>query len=335
MPREDSVCQYTIMGKEELEVKNLAEDVRFANKAYVVDDPKIRYYFGVPLTTGDGHNIGALCVIDKTERTIDPEKVELLKIIASEIVNRIKTTHLIENLTLKAKEATDTKLKVAHDIRGPLSGIIGLTQIVRDQGDQNQLDEVLQFVSMIQKCGNSILELADEILTTEKTKNNTAVSLQSNQFNLTLFKEKLLKLYGPQALNKKINFSVETNCAVDNIPFLKNKLLQITGNLISNSIKFTPENGNVLVKLDIVETEEKQELHVAVTDTGVGISEEKINATLSGTNSSTNGTCGEVGFGFGLSLVKHLIDSLKGNMHIYSIPGNGCTFSVCLPLVQN
>ena len=56
-----------------LEIKNLKEDDRFNDKSYVTDGPKLRYYYGVPLTTSKGLNIGALCVLDKQTLDISPE----------------------------------------------------------------------------------------------------------------------------------------------------------------------------------------------------------------------------------------------------------------------
>lgn len=208
MPREESVCQYTIVEKEQFEVNDLSKDLRFKDRSYVTGEPKLKYYFGVPLIVGDGLNIGALCVVDKNERIIDPEKVELLKIIASEIVDRIKTTFLIEQLKTKVKESNSTKIKVVHDIRGPLSGIIGLAEYVGQQGDKNQLDDVLQFMNMIYKSGHSILELANEILSTERQLQKVHAPLKSNELNLQAFKEKLEQLYMPQAINKKIDFTI-------------------------------------------------------------------------------------------------------------------------------
>ena len=168
MAREDSVCQYTIVSKEQFEVKNLAADERFKNNFYVAGEPLLRYYFGVPLQTNDGYNLGALCVMDKIGKEITPEKVELLKIIANEIVNRLTTIKVIQELKSKIKEVNETKKKVAHDIRGPIGGIIGLAQIISEQGDNNKMDEVLEFINLIQKSGSSLLELADEILNMEK-----------------------------------------------------------------------------------------------------------------------------------------------------------------------
>jgi len=327
MPREDSVCQYTILNGEHFEVEDLAADTRFKDKFYVTDDPNLRYYYGVPLRSAEGHNLGALCVLDKRHRSLTPEKAELLKIIADEIVNRLKTYKAIDQLQNKLVEANETKKKVAHDIRGPLGGIIGLAQIISEQGRENQIDEVLDFINLIHRSGRSLLELADEILSSDKPQ-----PLHADEFNLLIFKDKIERLYAPQAKNKNITFTVTLSPASATTPFSKNKLLQIAGNLISNAIKFTLNGGSVSVDLNLKTDKNKKNLLVIkITDTGVGLTREGIDAILHASATSTNGTGGETGYGFGLSLVKHLIDSLRGTLKIHSEPGKGATFEVILP----
>lgn len=331
MPREESVCQYTIMDDQPFEIADLSADDRFKDKFYVTDDPNLRYYYGLPLTTSEGHNIGALCVLDKEFKTISPEKTELLKIIANEIVNRLKALKVINDLKGQLKYADETKKKVAHDIRGPLGGIIGLAQIISEQGHTNQIDEVLEFINLIQKSGRSLLELADEILTAEEKQ-----APKGDEFNLVLLKDKLEKLYQPQARNKNISFKVFISPETATVPFSRNKLLQIIGNLISNSMKFTPEGGQVRVSLTLkTEKETPVLLQMKVSDTGVGMSEQAIEKILGGTASSTDGTEGEHGYGFGLALVKHLIGSLNGTIHIMSKPGEGATFEINLPQLSS
>ncbi len=332
MPREDSVCQYTIVSDQFFEVKDLSADDRFKDKFYVKDDPNLRYYFGVPLQTNDGVQLGALCVLDTIGKEISPEKVEMLKIIADEIVNRLMVIRVVNGLKNRVKEAKETQKKVAHDIRGPLSGIVGLAQLISEQGNDNKLEDVLQLVSMIQKGGHSLLELADEILSAEKKIDNPSHETGVNEYNLLSFKEKLEKLFAPQAANKKIQFRVLTDSKTEDIPFSKNKLLQITGNLISNAIKFTPLNGQVTVELSIVITRTKQ-LSIKVMDTGSGMSQDTIHQILYGEQESTQGTSGEKGYGFGLMLVKHLIVKLHGSLNIESVLDKGTTFSVLLPIV--
>lgn len=329
MPREDSVCQYTISVPEpHFEVKDLTGDDRFKDKFYVVDEPKLKYYFGIPLKTNEGHSLGALCVLDKDLKTLSPEKIELLKIIADEIVNRLTTHKTITSLKTKLYEANETKKKVAHDIRGPLGGIIGLAQVISEQGHENEIEEVLEFINLIQRSGRSLLELADEILGTDVPK---VKDLKADEFNLLVFKDKLDKLYMPQAKNKNITFTISTSVNSATIPFSKNKLLQITGNLISNAMKFTPRDGKITVDLSLKIEETSNLLQINVTDTGVGLSEDAIDGILQGKATSTDGTSGEQGYGFGLALVKHLVDSLKGSMRINSQPGQGASFEVLLP----
>jgi signal transduction histidine kinase len=264
--------------------------------------------------------------MDRNIKTLAPEKTELLKIIAEEIVNRLNAYKVIESLRDKVTEVTATQNKVVHDIRGPLGGIIGLAQIISEQGKENNMDEVLEFINMIHKSGNSILELADEILTSE----NKAVALKGGELNLKTFREKLEKLYIPQARSKTIDLSISISPETDSIPFSKSKLLQITGNLISNAIKFTASSGYVRVKLALARKENSNILKIIVEDSGTGLQQDKINSILSGDSGTTEGTDGEKGYGFGLALVKHLIDGLKGTLKISSNQ-NGAKFEVELP----
>ncbi len=249
-----------------------------------------------------------------------------MKIIAEEIVNRLNAYKIIESLRNKVTEVTATQNKVVHDIRGPLGGIIGLAQIISEQGKENNMDEVLEFINMIHKSGSSILELADEILSSE----NKSVTLKGDELNLKTFREKLEKLYIPQARSKNIDLSIHISPETDSIPFSKNKLLQITGNLISNAIKFTPNGGYVNVGLALTQAEISNVLKIRVKDSGTGLAQEQIDQILSGDSGSTDGTGGEKGYGFGLALVKHLIEGLKGTLKVSS-DSNGATFEVELP----
>ncbi|GAB2607624.1 GAF domain-containing sensor histidine kinase [Belliella aquatica] len=334
IPREDSVCQYTIMGNEDFEIKDLSKDERFLDKFFVKDDPNLRYYFGVPLTTPEGNNLGALCVLDTEVKSLSQEKVELLRIIADEIVNRFKILKAVQDLKGKMNEIKENQKKVAHDIRGPIGGIIGLAKVIQDQGNKNQLDEVLEFINLIQRSGSSVLELADEILSQDysKAESNKVQINHAVEFSLETLKEKLLDMYSVQAVQKNVKFTVTNNDGKDQVPFPKNKLLQIVGNLVSNAIKFTPDEGAVNVALDLQENETDKELIIIVNDTGVGMSVEKIDEILNGNANSTLGTGGEKGFGFGLTLVKHLIDKINGSISIDSDQNQGTKFTVRLPV---
>ncbi len=330
MERTESVCQYTIAGDDYFEVKGLSKDERFKDKSYVAEYPNLDYYFGVPLTTENGYNLGALCVMDKNVKELSPENIELLKIVGKEVVNRLTTLKVIQQLRVQANVSVELKKKVAHDIRGPLGGIISLTQMISMQGENNRLSDVLEFISMIQKAGTSLLDLATEILNSEDKQAVVAKEINANDFSLETFKQKLERLYLPQAKNKEINYMVNVVPDSVDMPFPKNKLLQITGNLITNAIKFTPVKGSVTVSLGLFNETTHQILTIQVSDTGVGLDHESIKNILSGKKNTSDGTDGEIGFGFGLALVKRLVDDLTGAMAIQSGLNIGTTFTITL-----
>lgn len=329
MDRQDAVCNYTILGEGNFEVKDLSEDDRFQDKFYVKGEPHLRYYWGTPLTNPQGFNLGALCVMDPEEKEITPEKVELLQLIGKEIVNRLEILKSMQSLQEDIKELKTDKKKVAHDIRGPLAGIVGLAEIIQLQGKQNNLDDILEFITLIQKSGRSLLELADQIM---KDEDQALKNASAHLFSLQGLKEKLQDLYGAQARQKNIFLTVSMLGRSTDIKFPKTKLLQIIGNIISNALKFTEENGTVSVTLELEQVANAYELVIQVKDSGVGMSEEKIQEVMQGGTTSSTGTGGESGYGFGLSLVKYLIDGLNGTLDINSQIGKYTHFKVVIPV---
>lgn len=325
MPRKESVCQYTIASESHFEVPDLSIDERFHNRFYVRGPLSLKYYLGVPLTTTEGYHIGALCVVDSKLRSMSQEKIDMLKMVADEVVNRLRSMKTIENLQQQLVQAKEVQKKVAHDIRGPVAGIIGLTGLIIQQGKDNNPDDVLECISLIQKSGKSVLDLADEILYRDKTQ-----SLKVEPFNLLIFKDKLERLYQPQATNKNISFEVNINEKNAHIPFLKNKLLQITGNLVSNAMKFTPENGKVKAVLEFVAEATNNLLKIRIEDDGMGMDQKSIDLIMQGETFSGSGTSGEKGYGFGLSMVKQLVDGLNGNFSIHSEVGKGTLIEITI-----
>jgi signal transduction histidine kinase len=236
--------------------------------------------------------------------------------------------HEIAILQNKVKESITTRRKVAHDIRGPLGGIVSLAQIIIEQGRQNTMDQVLEFMKMIEKGGNELLEMVGEILSGEKQYVNTSSVMPSADFNFQILKEKLKSLYEPQAFQKGIHFTISLNESDATTPISKHHLLQIAGNLASNAIKFTPANGKVDVTLGFKYSNTGRKTMITVKDNGIGMDNETITKIHNGNGISSKGTEGEEGYGFGLSIVKHLIDKLKGEWKILSIPNEETIFEV-------
>lgn len=327
-PIDDTVCQYTLMEDDHLEIEDLSKDVRFIGKGFSEEPMNLRYYLGIPLKSSSGYNIGSLCVLDTHYHKLSQEKIDQLKVIAKQVISKVNDTNLIMSLEKKLNNQNETYKKVAHDIRGPIAGIIGLADMIGGDKDEYPSDELHSIVAMMGKSGQSVLDLADEIL-----KNPLKNVYTPEVFTLTIFKDKLEKLYQPQAFNKQIVLNIQANIAFDTIQIRKEKLLQISGNLISNAIKFTPNGGTINVLLDLILETDKKTLIIEIQDTGTGMSEQAIEEILNGTAESSDGTVGEKGYGFGMPCVRKLLTELGGEMAINSILKKGTHFKIRIPNV--
>ena len=89
-PREVAFCAHAICGDDVMVVPDAAGDPRFSGNPLVVDDPKIRFYAGVPLRTRNGHNLGTLCVIDRRPRELDAEETAILRDLASLVMDELE-----------------------------------------------------------------------------------------------------------------------------------------------------------------------------------------------------------------------------------------------------
>ncbi|MCC5937651.1 MAG: GAF domain-containing sensor histidine kinase [Lunatimonas sp.] len=329
--REQTICQFTIVDDKPFEVRNILEDTQFKDQGFAIDQKELKYYWGIPLRTEEGNNLGALCVLDTEPKRLDETKVAMLQIIANEVVKRLgmmRTLHHMEEEMSKAKEASK---KVAHDIRGPLGGILGLSQLIKDKGENGNLPETLQAVEYIFNSSQALLDLTDQILIEALSPSKAFRELSEDEYTLSVFQKKLQSLYGVQASQKEVNLEVRVEGAHSDIPFAKGKLLQIAGNLLSNAIKFTPKGKDVQVTLSLELNDMSKKITLQVKDNGIGMSPDKIVEILNGQVESTKGTEGERGFGFGLPVVRKLVADLGGKMTIDSVEHEFTVFSVWLP----
>lgn len=331
IPREDSVCQYTIQSykNEGFEVEDLREDERFKNKFYVKDAPNLRYYMGVPLTSPEGYNLGALCVMDSHMKNLSNDEKENLRLIARQIVDRLRVNNLVVNLKNKVTESELNQKKLAHDIRGPISGVIGLADLILDEEIQASSEEVLEYAEMIKQSSLSLLDLSKDILSKGFDENShRSRELKEGETNLVKLKETIVRLLAPQIKVKNIIFNVVLDQENQFESFVKQYVLQILGNLLSNSIKFTKAGGEITVKMNLKRSELDLYLELQVEDNGTGMSSSKVEEILDDGTSTDKGTHGEIGFGLGLNLVKQLVNQQNGTMEIDSTLGVGTTFKI-------
>ncbi len=266
---------------------------------------------------------------------VKDKKGNILKYIAI----KYNTTELkkIEEKLRKEKERADEANRyksiflsnVTHELRTPLNAIIGFAEMLYTTEDDPDKKEKLNIVI---ESGKHLLQLINDLLDLSKIESGKFIELKNLHFNLNLLLKSLVKLLLP--LSEKKNISIKYECA-DNVPDVligdELRIRQILINLINNAVKFTPPNGEIIVNCNY--NASKELLYIKVTDTGLGIPEEKLKSVFEPFMQADNkGTANEIGTGLGLTISKGLIKLMNGTIEVKSKVGKGTTFYITIPI---
>jgi hypothetical protein len=243
--REDSVCQYTILEDDHLEVLDLSQDENHKDKFYVKGDPHLRYYFGVPLKTSSGVNIGSLCVLDREPKKLSPEQIEFLKIVADEVVIKLKAHKTVSKLRDDLDETLKIQKKIAVELQDSLAGIIGISEILMDPEIPHTAEDAEGFIGIINERCTSMLNQAQELITKTDEDN------ESSGTNLEELCERLKSLYLPLAQNRNQVLDISVNSIKNHIQFSSAGIFSALNYPLSGAIYLSQRGSVISVNLDI------------------------------------------------------------------------------------
>ncbi len=221
-----------------------------------------------------------------------------------------------------------------HDLKSPLGGIIGMLDLLIDE-DKDKVEVRTQDLTMIRETTQALLDLVND---TFVVRDNQKCMIDSTNIDrkLSSAMKEIHRLYIPMAKNKGISLSLSTHIEreIELPPNLFLNLIQITGNLVANAIKFTPQKGSVEVVYGLDEADDDHsELNMTVTDTGKGMTPDQVSAFNQGKPiAKSTGTIGEEGSGIGLQHVRQMVFEVDGCIFMKSKKGSGTTFSLSFPL---
>jgi two-component system, sensor histidine kinase len=330
IPRSSSVCQYTILGDEVLEINDLQKDPRFSEMAYVKGDPYLRYYLGAPLLTPGGFAIGALCVLDYKPRKMGDKQKGQLETLANEVMARFELQKKNRELESLNEHKVNLMKMLSHDMRSPINGIIGMSNLL---ASELQESSQLEMAALLEQSAIQLNQMVDEIMSYSLIESR-GFKLSAEEVDLSAIVTSLDRLYQPVAKSKGVDL-VFRNEISQNVRLDKSKFEQVFGNLLSNSLKFTNTGGKVSSELRIEESESRKYLKLVVKDTGIGMNGEKASQLFGNKDvQSTSGTAGEKSTGLGLSIIKYFVELHSGNIDLNSKLGEGTEFVITIPLAN-
>jgi len=238
-------------------------------------------------------------------------------------------------LDLASRYKSQFLANMSHELRTPLNSLLILARLLANNPEENLTPKQVEYANVIHSSGADLLQLINDILDLSRVEAGK-MELHPERFALGALVDDLLAVFRPLTTEKGLEFVAEPVAA--DVPAElftdRQRLRQILHNLLSNAVKFT-ERGRVEVRIATASPPGTAEpvLAFSVTDTGVGISEQNLEVIFGafqqgdGTTSRRYG-----GTGLGLAICRELAAQLDGQITAESVPGEGSTFTLSLPV---
>lgn len=254
-------------------------------------------------------------------------------LITQSVIRKDIETDLLERIQQAVNKSEHKSIflsNMSHEIRNPLNVIVGIIDLLNEQLPPSK-EILLNYVSTMDKAASSLLSLVNGILDLSKIEEGK-IELNKAVFNLWEEIKKPIDIVQIKAKQKKVALNVTMEPKVSNYVIGDaDRINQILLNLLSNAMKFT-DKGSISINIR-ASSKMRHGIEFSVSDTGSGISEEKIEEIFNPfvqENASIENTHG--GTGLGLAICKQLVGIMNGTLDVKSTLGEGSTFSFTLPL---
>ena len=318
-------------------IENLQSDLNFPrNQGLLILD--VASGVGFPVTSKDG--VVAVLEFFFVEST--PPDSEILKVMKNlgiqlgQVYDRFEVAKKLKIASDQAESANRAKsaflANMSHELRTPMNAIIGYSEMLIEDAEDEGHDEMVPDLKKIHSSGNHLLALINDILDLSKIEAGQ-MDLYLENFDLKLMLEESLDSLEP--LVKKNANKLVTEFADDagSIRADQTKVRQALFNLVSNAAKFT-QDGVITIAVSRQAEEDGDTIRIAVSDTGIGIPEDKLERVFEEFGQADDSTTKEYGgTGLGLPISRRFCQLMGGDITVESELGTGSTFSILLPAV--
>lgn len=256
----------------------------------------------------------------------------LAALVLSALVLMIKRNQAVSLEQAKARAKNDFLDKMSHDIRTPLNAIIGMHELALGSPDDPGL--VTDCLKKAKMSSEYLVSVINDVLDMSKIESGK-MTVSNRQFNMEELLDHVMQMEENPAREKRLSLFLDLESPIDT-DFIGDplRIRQCLINLVSNSIKFTPESGEIHLSYRVEPIDETYcQVRFKVRDTGIGMSEdflERIFTPFEQEYSSL--TSSYAGSGLGLSIVNSLVSLMNGTIFVESDLGHGSCFTISLPL---
>lgn len=228
------------------------------------------------------------------------------------------------NKNLKETNATKDKLFtiISHDLKSPFNSILGMCELLNEELDNKNYDLAQKHGLTVQKTAEDTFKLLNNLLNWSKSQ-LSEIKIHPERLDTKSLIDQAIELYKRVAEAKNIQVLNHVNDV--EMTSDKNSMIIVISNLLSNALKFTPNNGKISFSAAVLE----KSIQIRITDTGIGIPDHRLRKLFDLTeNESTNGTNNEKGTGLGLVLCKQFVELNGGELSVESSVNRGSTFII-------
>ncbi len=321
--RELSFCTHAMASDDDvMVVEDATADERFNHNPLVQGQPHLKFYAGASIVNKNGFCLGTVCVYDLVEKTLTEVQKMGLKILSERVMGlmelrkqNFQLERMKELLESSNKSLESFAMVLAHDIKSPLSSIVMVNDLLKEQCSESEAD-TKELIEISQRNTDKIIRLVDGILNYSKVEisYNKTEAIEFNSF----FEQIKNTLLSPKPL------IFNCNSTIDTIYFSRVQLEQVFQNLFTNAIRY---NDKEHIVLEVSAKEQEGYYYFEVTDNGMGIAKESQASVfeLFGTVAEKD-SYGLGSSGIGLNIVQKIIKAANGDIEVISTPGIFTTF---------
>ena len=294
-------------------------------------------WMGVPLNI-QGIVTGAIVIQNyRKEDLYSKADLELFTFVSDQVAQAIEKKRQEERIQQSEQHLRELNVQknkfftiLGHDLRAPFSGLIGFTGLLKIAIQKKKFDKIETYADQIENSANHLYNLLNQLLDWSLAESGH-MPYHPEEINLSEESDQILELLKSTANRKNVELISKVD-PEDTVFSDRDMMHTIIRNLLSNAIKYShPDQSVVLYTI-----KENDFLRICVKDSGTGMDTvTKESLFKPDGHKSLPGTSHESGTGFGLLIIKELVERHGGKVEVESSPGNGSTFSFTLPLLTN